>query len=166
MLIGELAESVGLPSQTIRFYEHEGLLPPARRQTNGYRVYDDTTLNRLGFIRAAQAAGLTLSEIRSIVDLRDDGDAPCTHVTALLHTKLDDVRVRRQELDTLASELEHLLTRSQRLDPVNCTETDICHILTETDRGPDRAAHAAAGKISPVSSGSQHTASRPLPPLP
>jgi len=54
MLIGELAESVGLPSQTIRFYEREGLLPPARRGANGYRVYGETTLNRLGFIRAAQ----------------------------------------------------------------------------------------------------------------
>ena len=129
MLIGELAESVGLPSQTIRFYEREGLLPPANRGANGYRVYDETTLKRLGFIRAAQAAGLTLGEIRSIVDLRDDGDVPCGHVTALLHAKLDTVRVRQRELDALASELEHLLTRSQRLDPGDCADTDICHIL-------------------------------------
>lgn len=65
MLIGEIAESAGLPSQTIRFYEREGLLPPARRGANGYRVYGETTLNRLDFIRAAQSAGLTLAEIRS-----------------------------------------------------------------------------------------------------
>lgn len=130
MLIGELAESVGLPSQTVRFYEREGLLPPARRETNGYRIYDDTTLHRLRFIQIAQTAGLTLGEIRSIIDLRDDGVVPCGHVTELLHAKLEDIRRRRRELDTLASELEHLITRGQSLDSGDCTDTDICHILT------------------------------------
>jgi DNA-binding transcriptional MerR regulator len=147
MLIGELAESVGLPSQTIRFYEREGLLPPARREANGYRVYDDTTLNRLAFIRAAQAAGLSLGEIRSIVDLRDDGDVPCMHVTALLQAKLDEVHARRLELDSLGSELEHLLTRSQHLDPGECTEADICHILTgstEREELPRMWTHGSA----------------------
>jgi len=130
MLIGELADAAGLPTQTIRFYEREGLLATPRRGANGYRVYDDTTLNRLNFIRTAQAAALTLGEIRSIVDLRDDGDVPCTHVTTLLSAKLDQVRARRRELDAIASELENLLARSQRLDPGDCTDADICHILT------------------------------------
>lgn len=131
MLIGEVAESAGLTSQTIRFYEHEGLLPPASRGGNGYRVYDETTLNRLEFIRAAQSAGLTLAEIRSIIDVRDAGDVPCGHVTALLQAKLDAVAARMRELETLASELKHLLERSLSLDPGDCTDTDICHILSE-----------------------------------
>jgi MerR family transcriptional regulator, mercuric resistance operon regulatory protein len=130
MLIGEVARSVGLPSQTIRFYEREGLLPRATRTGNGYRVYDESALNRVRFIRAAQSAGLTLAEIRSIVDVRDHGDAPCAHVTALLQAKLDAVQARKQELDTLALELEHLLTRGQDLDPGDCTESDVCQILT------------------------------------
>ncbi|MFP5253560.1 MAG: heavy metal-responsive transcriptional regulator [Actinomycetes bacterium] len=131
MLIGEVADAVGLPSQTIRFYEREGLLPPASRGANAYRVYDETTLQRLRFIRTAQAAGLTLAEIRSIVELRADGDVPCGHVTALLHSKLEAVRARRQELDRLASELELLLERGQGLDPGDCTDTEICHIIAE-----------------------------------
>jgi MerR family transcriptional regulator, mercuric resistance operon regulatory protein len=130
MLIGEVARSVGLPSQTIRFYEREGLLPRATRTGNGYRVYDESALNRVRFIRAAQSAGLTLAEIRSIVDVRDHGDAPCAHVTALLQAKLDAVQARKQELDTLALELENLLTRGQDLDPGDCMESDICQILT------------------------------------
>lgn len=131
MLIGEVAESAGLTSQTIRFYEHEGLLPPARRGRNGYRVYDETTLSRLDFIRSAQSAGLTLAEIRSVIDVRDAGDVPCGHVTALLQAKLGAVAARMRELGRLTSELEHLLERSQRLDPGDCTGTDICHILSE-----------------------------------
>lgn len=130
MRIGQLADAAGLATQTIRFYEREGLLPTPVRGPNGYRVYDDATLNRLTFIRTAQASGLTLSEIRSIVDLRDEGDVPCTHVTGLLSAKLAEVHARRRELDALATELEHLLTRSKRLDPGECGEAEVCHILT------------------------------------
>lgn len=129
MLIGEVATCAGVPSQTIRFYEREGLLPPALRHANGYRAYDEATLKRLDFIRAAQSAGLTLAEIRSVVEVRDQGDEPCAHVTALLHAKLGEVRARRRELDALASELEHLVTRSETLDPGDCTDAEICHIL-------------------------------------
>lgn len=140
MLIGELADTVGLPSQTIRFYERQGLLPQPRRQANGYRAYDDTTVSRIQFIRNAQAAGLTLVEIGSIVDLRDHGQRPCTHVATVLHTKLDAVRARQAELALLEQELEHLVERSRDLDPADCTDTDICHILTASDRpGPGHA---------------------------
>lgn len=129
MLIGEMARSAGVATQTIRFYESEGLLPPPARGANGYRVHDEATVNRLGFIRAAQSAGLTLAEIRGIVDVRDAGDVPCGHVTGLLRAKLDGVAARMRELERLTSELEHLLERGQSLDPGDCTGTDICHLL-------------------------------------
>lgn len=73
MLIGELAEAARVSSQTVRLYERKRLLPEATRSANGYRVYDETLLARLRFINVAQAAGLTLSEIRSIIHLRDEG---------------------------------------------------------------------------------------------
>jgi DNA-binding transcriptional MerR regulator len=129
MLIGELADALGIPTQTVRFYERRGLLPEPRRAPNGYRVYDDATATRLSFIRTAQAAGLTLAEIASVVDLRDDGTAPCTHVGGLLEAKLEEVRERRRQLAALEAELEQLVDRSHRLDPSDCTDADICHIL-------------------------------------
>ncbi len=88
MRIGELARAAKLPSQTIRFYERKGLLPPPRRGTNGYRMYDGSVTARLEFIRSAQAAGLTLAEIGSIIHLREEGELPCTHVARLLDDKL------------------------------------------------------------------------------
>jgi MerR family mercuric resistance operon transcriptional regulator len=144
MLIGELADAVGLPAQTIRFYERQGLLPQPHRQANGYRAYDDAAIARIQFIRNAQAAGLTLVEIGSIVDLRDDGHRPCTHVTTVLHTKLDAVRARQAELAALEQELEHLVARSHDLDPADCTDTDICHILTR--HGESGPAHHTADR--------------------
>ena len=130
MLIGELADAAGVTSQAVRFYERKGLLPEAERGANGYRVYDESTLARLRFIDVAQAAGLTLSEIRSIIDLRDDGTVPCAHVATLIDSKIADVRARIAHLAALQAELEALLERSRLLDPADCADDDICHILT------------------------------------
>jgi DNA-binding transcriptional MerR regulator len=124
--IGELADAAGVPTRTIRFYERRGLLADPRRAPNGYRVYGAATLDRLRFIRTAQAAGLTLAEVRSITDIRDDGITPCTHVEALLETKLAE----------LEHELEHLVERSHHLDPADCHDRDVCHILSASERGP------------------------------
>jgi len=130
MLIGELADAAGLPSQTIRFYERKGLLPAPERGANGYRNYDESTLTRLHFVQTAQAASLTLAEIGSITDLRDDGNVPCTHVAGLMDSKLATVRARIRDLAVLEAELKDLIERSHRLDPADCTDADICHILS------------------------------------
>ncbi len=129
MRIGEVAEVFGLPTRTIRFYERRGLLPEPERSPNGYRNYERSTLDRLRFIKSAQAAGLTLAEIASVIEVRESGDPPCEHVGSLLEAKLADVRRRREELRTLEVELTSLLAKSQRLSPADCSDRDICHIL-------------------------------------
>lgn len=98
MRIGELSHVVGVTSQTIRFYEREGLLPPPQRASNGYRDYNESSTNRLLFIRSAQSAGLTLAEIATVIDLREEGQEPCAHVVDLLGAKLESVRARQAEL--------------------------------------------------------------------
>ena len=95
MRIGAAADAAGVPTQTIRFYERRGLLPQPPRGTNGYREYDTSVLARLAFIRSGQAAGLTLVEVASILDLRRDGAVPCEHVHSLLLAKLNDIRARQ-----------------------------------------------------------------------
>lgn len=130
MRIGDVATATGLETQAIRFYERKGLLPPPRRSPNGYRVYDATTITRLEFIRSGQGAGLTLAEIATILDLRDDGDTPCAHVRALLTAKLCDVQTRQSKLHAISAELDALISRSDQLDPADCTDSQICHIIT------------------------------------
>jgi MerR family transcriptional regulator, mercuric resistance operon regulatory protein len=75
MLIGQLADVADLATQTIRFYERSGLLPAPLRDANGYRVYDDTALNRPTFIRASELEHLLTRSKR--LDPGDCGDAPC-----------------------------------------------------------------------------------------
>lgn len=133
MKIGELAAECGLPTQTIRFYEKRRLLPTAHRASNGYRVYDRETVDRVRFIRRAQAAGLTLAEIGGILDVRADGHVPCAHVSDLLEAKLQEVDDRMAELAILRADLTALVDRSHTLDPADCPAGGICHILQ-----PDR----------------------------
>ena len=133
MRIGEAADASGLSTQAIRFYERKGLLPQPQRGPSGYRDYDDSVLTRLAFIRSGQAAGLALVEIASILDLRGEGSVPCAHVQSLLTTKLHQVQVRQQELAALEAELEGLIIRSRELDPADCTDQQICHIIAPHD---------------------------------
>ncbi|WP_026545513.1 heavy metal-responsive transcriptional regulator [Arthrobacter sp. 35/47] len=130
MLIGEVSAATGVDNQTIRFYERQGLLPPPDRAANGYRTYESAAIDRLRFIRAAQNAGLALTEIAQVLNLRDAGQTPCTHVSLVLEQKLAEVRARQQELANLAWELEELIEASHTLDPADCGPAEICHILT------------------------------------
>ena len=129
MRIGELADRSGVPAKAIRYYESIGVLPPPARAGNGYRDYRPDTLGRLAFIRRAQASGLTLAEVRSIIAFRERGETPCTHVQALIDTRAADVDRRIAELQQLKAELAALATRARTLDPADCKPDAVCHIL-------------------------------------
>jgi len=129
MLIGELGAAAGLPAKTIRFYEEAGLLPAPPRTRGGYRDYPPSAVGRLAFIRQAQAAGLTLAEIGGVLRLRDGGQAPCQHVTALIGQHLAQVEQRIAELSRAREALAELHRKAVLTEPGDCAETQICSIL-------------------------------------
>jgi DNA-binding transcriptional MerR regulator len=94
-------------------------------------------VDRVQFIQRAQAAGLTLAEIGGVLEVRAEGEPPCEHVTALLESKLGDVDRRIEELGLLRRDLIGLIDRSHRLDPAECDEGSICHILIPAGALPD-----------------------------
>ncbi|MET9240930.1 heavy metal-responsive transcriptional regulator [Nonomuraea sp. NPDC003709] len=130
MRIGDLAAEVGVTTKTIRFYEQAGLLPQPPRTPAGYRDYPAVAAERLTFIRDAQAAGLTLAEIRGVLAIRDAGQPPCHHVTALIDTHLQQVEQRIAELLAARAALRALRQRATSVDPAQCDPTSICTILT------------------------------------
>jgi MerR family transcriptional regulator, copper efflux regulator len=130
MRIGELAEQAGISTKAIRYYEQIGILTPPARTPSGYRSYDPSALGRLGFARAAQAVGLTLGEIRQIIAFRDNGQAPCAHVTDLLQRRTAELDARIAELQQLRGELRQLAQRAATLDPEQCPPERVCHIIT------------------------------------
>lgn len=142
MLIGRVATRSGVSAKTIRYYEAIGLLPEPERHANGYRDYPEAILERLGFIRAAQASGFTLGEIREIIAFRDQGQRPCDHVRNLISRHAADVERRIAELQLVRDGLDRLARRASRLDPDDCLPSDVCHILAPRAAGPGRVIDA------------------------
>lgn len=129
MRIGELARRSGVPATALRYYDELGLLPESRRTESGYRIYGGEALDRLAFIRAAQAVGLTLAEVREVLGVRDAGEAPCRVVTELIAQRHAAVRVKIAELRQLERELALLRTRATKLHPRDCDPSGICHVI-------------------------------------
>lgn len=95
--IGELGTAADVPTSTIRYYERAGLLRPEGRTLGNYRYYTDESLERLLFIRAAQATGFTIDDVSSLLVLRD-GLNPCQEVQELIDQRLVDITQRMKAL--------------------------------------------------------------------
>ena len=134
MRIGEVSREVGIPTSTIRFYERTQLIDPPERPDSGYRDYGPATIDRLSFIRDAQVGGLTLNQIGSILDVRDAGEAPCSHVSKLLDERLVEIDAAIAALRKTKTELTKLRARASRTDPSQCGDDDICVIIQPTSR--------------------------------
>ncbi|GAA5512343.1 mercuric resistance operon regulatory protein [Deinococcus carri] len=124
--IGELAAEFHLNPRTLRYYEDIGLLPPAPRTPGGYRHYDDQDRVRLRFITQAKAVGLTLDEIKGILEIRERGDQPCTHVAQLVDDKLADVERQLRALTAFREEL--LSLREAARLPGDCSG-EVCGLI-------------------------------------
>ncbi len=124
--IGVLAAQAGVSPDALRFYERQGLLKPPQRSVAGYRLYEAAALDRVIFIRRAQALGLKLSEVREILRVADRRTAPCEHVRQTLARRLAEVDGRISELKALRATLRRALARSRRLP---LARSCICEII-------------------------------------
>jgi MerR family transcriptional regulator, copper efflux regulator len=111
MTIGNVARRVGIQPSAIRYYERQGLLQPAVRGSNGYRFYSDDAISLLQFVKRAQSLGITLKEIKPLLNLASQGQRPCSHVKQLARRHLNDVGQKIHELQLLREELRSLLKR-------------------------------------------------------
>ena len=129
MRIGQLADRCGLTATTIRYYESIGLLGEPARTPTGYRAYSDDAIERLRFIRDAQTAGLTLSEVQSILELKDVGARSCDHTVALLERHIADIDDQITRLQLARRDLVELADRARHLDPGACTDPNRCQVI-------------------------------------
>jgi DNA-binding transcriptional MerR regulator len=117
--IGEAAERVGLSLRTVRYWEEIGLVAPNARSKGGFRLYSESDLSRLLVVKAMKPLGLTLEEMREILELID---------AAKVSDRVDEVATRIEEFTLLVQEkveqmerylqdarvLEHELVRSRK----------------------------------------------------
>lgn len=98
MKIGELARRVGIPIDTVRYYERNGLLPPPARRASGYREYEDSDIPRLRFVLRAKMLGFSLIEIRELLELSDEHHGDVRNLRATARAKLAEVEARLAHL--------------------------------------------------------------------
>ena len=106
--VSEQADLAGVSSDTIRYYEKEGLLPLPSRSPAGYREFDAELAERLRFIKGAQSFGLKLAEIRELLEIHDKGACPCGHTKVLLERRLAEIDVEMKRLRSLKRDLADL----------------------------------------------------------
>ena len=104
--VGELAETVGLSPDTIRYYERAGLLPPPDRTPAGYRAYGAEAVDRLKFIQGAQRLGLRLRDIADLLAIRDTGICPCEPAEQLLRRRLAELDAEMGRLAALRQQMQ------------------------------------------------------------
>ncbi|MBI2216108.1 MAG: heavy metal-responsive transcriptional regulator [Candidatus Rokubacteria bacterium] len=136
--IGEVARRAGVTAKAVRFYETTGVLPPAVRAVNGYRLYGEDTLDILRFIKQATGLGLRLAEIKDIVAIRKGGRPPCAHVHRLLRDKAAELDRKLADLLAVRGRVRQSLAAWRRAP---ATKAAVCpHIEAErlTIRPPRR----------------------------
>lgn len=108
MQIGELARRAGVPIDTVRYYERQGILPPPDRQASGYRRYGDDDVARLQFVRRAKGLGFSLAEVRELLALSARPADDMAGLKAAASAKLADVGHKIAELERVQAGLEAL----------------------------------------------------------
>lgn len=106
--IAEVADLVGVPTTTLRYYEDVGLVPPPARGSNGYRTYDDDDVARLRFVAGAKNLGLPLADVAALAAAYDADDCATVahHVLEMVAERLAETQRRIAELVALAAQLQ------------------------------------------------------------
>jgi MerR family mercuric resistance operon transcriptional regulator len=122
--ISQLASAVGVPTTTLRYYERAGLLEPEDRSGGNYRLYTDESLRRLKFIRAAQAIGFTLDDVKALLATKDGETPSCPDVQVLIQERLSNIEDRLKDLRHVQRVLKSALQKCIETQQAGC-----CHVI-------------------------------------
>lgn len=106
--IGQVAKKTGVSIDAIRFYERENLIAPILRKTSGYRLFDESILLTVSFIRNAKGLGFTLAEIAELLTLRSNPGAISSDVKQKTSAKIVEIDDKIKRLQDMQNELIEL----------------------------------------------------------
>ncbi len=146
MKIGELADRSGVTAKTIRYYESIGLMPAPDRTTSNYRDYGDDAEGRLRFVRDSQAAGLTLAEVASILEMKDAGESTCEHTRDLVQRHIDEIDQQIAALRENRKVMVALADAAGSMDPGTCSDPTRCQVISSHLHASSESAHTPGGR--------------------
>jgi len=135
--IGKLADLTSVSNDTLRYYEHEGLIRPTAKSAAGYRLYDQDSARRIHFIKHAQSCGFTLAEIRDLLELRARDKACCGDVRTRAIEKKRQLEGKIRSMRAMCKALDRLIASC--VDETRPVEG--CAILAAFEQ-PDKTARA------------------------
>jgi DNA-binding transcriptional MerR regulator len=139
MNISQLAKAVGVSTDTVRYYEKQGLIKSPERQANGYRSYTEADAGLLRFVRGAQALGFSLAEIRAILPQVAQGNFGRTEIEQQLKAKIEQINTHMAQLKTLKKEL------TATFDALRCAPTQ--PVSTAHATAPDSGSGAGVAVV-------------------
>lgn len=120
MNIGQAARASGVSGKMIRYYESNGLLPPADRTAAGYRIYSDADVHRLRFVRRARDLGFQIAEISELLGLWNDRSRHSADVRKLARAHIGELRGRMEQLQQMVETLQELVDACAGDDRPDC----------------------------------------------
>lgn len=133
LTIGELARAAGVKVATLRYYERRGLIIPPPRSPGGYRLYTPQALERVRFIKSAQALGFSLREIAELLALRHDPRGTCAQVKRRAEAKIAEIEDKIATLQEIRQELVQISARCRGQGPLRA-----CPILDALEHAPPK----------------------------
>ncbi|MFN4261606.1 MAG: heavy metal-responsive transcriptional regulator [Gemmataceae bacterium] len=122
--ISQLAHAANIPTTTVRYYERVGLVEPEDRSAGNYRLYSEESLRKLKFIRAAQAIGFTLDDVKALLSTPSNTAASCRDVQSLIENRLAEVDQRLKDLRHVQRVLRASLEKCKDTEQADC-----CHVI-------------------------------------
>jgi DNA-binding transcriptional MerR regulator len=130
--VKKVAERVGMPDRTVRYYDHIGLVRPDERSPAGYRLYGPEEEGRLKFVRQAKRLGFSLDEIRGLLAAAEGGcDATVPAVDRLLDRKLQELDAKIAEFAAFRDRLLEYRAREIEARPGCCGHGSFCRCLDD-----------------------------------
>ncbi len=122
---GSLAKQTGVNIETIRYYENIGLMPEPPRTAGGHRIYDESLLKRLSFVRRCRELGFSLDELRGLLELVDGGGYSCAEVLESVQAHLERINGKIRDLRKMQKTLRELSKQCTGEDVPGCPIVEV-----------------------------------------
>lgn len=131
--VAELAQRADVTPATVRYYSRIGLLEPGREEENGYRCYSTDDLHRLVFVRQAQTLGLTIDDIKTILESSAVGDVPSQQIKSLVGQRLISIRKKIADLRAVKTRMVQAMSYWEELDDPAPFDGELCPLIERFD---------------------------------
>lgn len=127
--VADVARRAGVTPATVRYYSRIGLLHPGRAPDNDYRLFTQDDLHRVTFTRQAQALGLTIGDVKEILELIEEGESPCLQVRAMVARRLSAINVQLDELSATEARITRAMSAWSELSTEDAVGEEFCPLI-------------------------------------